>query len=611
MLCQNVMSTKDTRLPKKPKKLLELKKIPSEDGQTQVCSHQSEHQGVKDCTTSSNILKPERTPSKADKPMKIIRTKRKKSATVESLPIIKKTTSKGKLPTCLKSTPTTESSQTLAQVSILKERGSEPCWSSYAKDLSKKLWLPTETGSVDLRSNWSNGSFKPTESNSWFSIKTWNPQEIQSSQKTCCQSLTFSTAESMVGGNTKKQVKKQVVKKIVKKQPPNACRRVQLFPDIETRKELVNWFGCVRSTYNWALGCIKKNYKGYKINAYWLRNRFINKCNIPKNKQWLLKTPKEVRYSAIVDLVQGYKLNFDKRKKDKNFKFEMKFRSKKDHQSLTIPHSTIKWDYNNGTMKMFPKFLKTDLGFHCRDVPEGVNHDCKLVLDKLGRFYLCIPIFKGCENQTVEEKNVVKEEWCSLDPGIRTFMTLYSPTKNVCHQIGKNDIGRIYRLCIHLDKLVGTKKKVEKARERLRQRIHHLVDEVHWKTIHFLKSNFKNVIIPPFEVSNMVKKSNRKIGKKSVRQMLTWRHFTFRQRLLLSSKDTDTKIHVLGEEYTSKTCSNCMNINYTLGGAKTYKCKKCKVILDRDVNGARNIFLKNVILETKSASGDSLLALPR
>ena len=109
----------------------------------------------------------------------------------------------------------------------------------------------------------------------------------------------------------------------------------------------------------------------------------------------------------------------------------------------------------------------------------------------------------------------------------------------------------------------------------------------------------------------MVKKSNRKIGKKSVRQMLTWRHFTFRQRLLLSSKDTDTKIHVLGEEYTSKTCSNCMNINYTLGGSKTYKCKKCKVILDRDVNGARNIFLKNVILEAKSASGDSLLALPR
>ena len=93
--------------------------------------------------------------------------------------------------------------------------------------------------------------------------------------------------------------------------------------------------------------------------------------------------------------------------------------------------------------------------------------------------------------------------------------------------------------------------------------------------------------------------------------MLSWRHYTFRQRLLTSSKDSDTNVHVLGEEYTSKTCTSCMNINYSLGGSKTYKCKKCKVVLDRDVNGARNIFLKNVFLENKSANEYSSLALPR
>lgn len=209
-------------------------------------------------------------------------------------------------------------------------------------------------------------------------------------------------------------------KKKSKKPSPNAVRRVQLFPDQETKKELLNWFGSVRSTYNWALGCIKNNNKAYKINAYWLRNRFINKVNIPKKKQWLLKTPKEVRYSAIVDLVQGYKLNFDKKRKDKSFTFDMKFRSKREHQSMTIPYTAIKWNTEKKTMKMYPTFLKSSIDFKCRNVPTEVNHDSKLVLDKLDRFYLCIPLRINRENQT--DKDHDKQDWCSLDPGVRTFM---------------------------------------------------------------------------------------------------------------------------------------------------------------------------------------------
>lgn len=597
------MNTNVIKPQKKPRKLSVSKQTLSEDGQTQVSFHQLEHQVDKDCTTSNNTSNTEKITLKKKKQATL---KSKKSATAESLPITKKTILKDKSHTCLKNIHNIESSQTLVQGSTLKEKDSEPCWSLHAKDISKKLWLPIETGCAALHSNWSNGSFKQMESNSWFSIKTWNHQDNLNLQKTCCPSSTFSIVESMEKESTKK-------KKIPKKPPPNAVRKVQLFPDELSKKELVKWFGCVRATYNWTLSCIKKKPQAYKINAYWLRNRFINKCNIPKDKQWLLNTPKDVRYSAIVDLVQGYKLNFNKRKENSNFKFEMRFRSKKDNQSFTIPYTTIKpWDVEKGEVKMYPSYLKNALKFHCRNAPKEVKHDCKLVLDKLGRFYLCVPVFNNRENQTVKD-SCTKVDWCALDPGIRTFMTAYSPTKGVCYQIGKNDISRIYRLCLHLDKLIGKKKtkRVDKAIERLRQRIHHLVDDVHWKTIHFLRNNFNNIILPPFNVSNMIRKVDRKIGKKSVRQMLTWRHYTFRQRLLMSLKDEHTQVHVRGEEYTSKTCTNCMNINYSLGGSKLYKCKKCKATIDRDVNGARNIFLKNV-LENKSASEDlSLLALPR
>ena len=40
-------------------------------------------------------------------------------------------------------------------------------------------------------------------------------------------------------------------------------------------------------------------------------------------------------------------------------------------------------------------------------------------------------------------------------------------------------------------------------------------------------------------------------------------------------------------------CSSCGHIKDNLGGAKVYKCKACGAVMDRDINGAKNIFLRN------------------
>ncbi len=271
----------------------------------------------------------------------------------------------------------------------------------------------------------------------------------------------------------------------------------------------------------------------------------------------------------------------------------MRFRRKKDPQSITIPYDAIKvWDTDIETMSMFPTYLKNRIKFHCRNVPKEIAYDCRLTLDRLGRFHLCVPcVVAACESQTGRGQ-------CSIDPGVRTFLTIYSPNIGSAYKIGDNDICRIFRLCKWLDKLCSGNKKASrrqrKAQTRLRMRIKTLVDEVHWKAIHFLCHNFKDIIIPPFQVSQMVKRANRKIRKKTVRQMLCWRHYTFRQRLIAYASRTGTQVHVLGEECTSKTCSHCMNMKNNLGGAKVYRCQQCGLVGDRDLMGARNIFLKNI-----------------
>ena len=46
------------------------------------------------------------------------------------------------------------------------------------------------------------------------------------------------------------------------------------------------------------------------------------------------------------------------------------------------------------------------------------------------------------------------------------------------------------------------------------------------------------------------------------------------------------------EKFTSKICSKCGEVNWNLKGEKIYKCPECKMEMDRDVNGCRNIYIR-------------------
>jgi len=91
----------------------------------------------------------------------------------------------------------------------------------------------------------------------------------------------------------------------------------------------------------------------------------------------------------------------------------------------------------------------------------------------------------------------------------------------------------------------------------------------------------------------MVNKTQRKIGSKSTRAMLTWSHYRFRERLAFKCRQQGAKLVIVDEAWTSKTCSACGIINHDLGKAKVFHCDHCSSTFDRDVNGAKNIFLKN------------------
>ena len=93
----------------------------------------------------------------------------------------------------------------------------------------------------------------------------------------------------------------------------------------------------------------------------------------------------------------------------------------------------------------------------------------------------------------------------------------------------------------------------------------------------------------------MSKRGDRRIGRKTVRGLMTWGHGMFREKLRqMCERHGNTLLHP-SEAYTSKTCSLCGWIDEKLGGKKIFTCRNCKLVICRDENGARGIMLRAML----------------
>ena len=70
-------------------------------------------------------------------------------------------------------------------------------------------------------------------------------------------------------------------------------------------------------------------------------------------------------------------------------------------------------------------------------------------------------------------------------------------------------------------------------------------------------------------------------------------HYKFKQYIRTKSEEYDCKVHDVTEEYTSKTCTYCGHLGDVFVEREKH-CNNCKKTIDRDINGARNILLKNI-----------------
>ena len=355
-----------------------------------------------------------------------------------------------------------------------------------------------------------------------------------------------------------------------------------------TKKEtLRKWMGVVRWTYNNLVDLISTKSKDDKITKKYLRSKFLNADVIPN---WAKKVPYDVRDHATDQVLTAYKTNVKKTMKTKKG-FKLRFRSRKNGDVLVLRSKYYRFSKDKPfEFNWFPRTWFDGPIKSYEKLPDTI-HDSIIIRDKLNNYYLCL-LSEYDEQADINHK---KRKVISLDPGIRTFQTGYDPDGRV-FDFG-NNFGVIATRLHFLDKLrakIDTCKKkrskyqMRKAFLRASSKISLIIKDFHCKLAKWLCERYENVVIPVFQTKQI---AINKIGRKNKRKLYVWSHYSFRKRLIEKARFYNCKIHVVTEEYTSKTCGSCGKINNRLGSKKEFQCR-CSLKIDRDYNGARNILIK-------------------
>ena len=329
--------------------------------------------------------------------------------------------------------------------------------------------------------------------------------------------------------------------------------------------------------------------------------RKIRKQSADENKQyfpswWADKKPHtRIARGAAKKISQNVNSCISNYKNGNISKFDMKFMSQKKDTEYTLFED-----------KKYPAFIDKIKGRYwftntknkkCAisydsllSQLEGKEKGCEIIYEKsTDKYFLHYPVeydFFPLDDRRNENqvKYIYKgENVISLDPGVRKFMVGYDPSGTTVF-IGQGSNKQLIKLLLDVDKNPSIKKW---------RKIKNMINELHWKTISFLVENYDVIILPDFRVSQMIKSN--KLTRMTKRLMCMYSFNSFKEKLQWKCSIHKKKLFIVDESYTSKTCGVCGVLN-DVGGNETYTCSSCGLVCDRDVSGARNIFIKNIRL---------------
>ncbi len=370
--------------------------------------------------------------------------------------------------------------------------------------------------------------------------------------------------------------------------------KYKLKPTEEQIVLLNKHIGASRFIYNLALETKQMAYVGNKHNlsCFELHSQLVDlKDELP----WLKELNSQSLQQAITNLDKAYTAFFKGQNSFPNFK------KKTNGGSFNIPQRVM---VENGKL-VIPKFTKKngiDIILH-REL-KGEIRQATISRTPTGKYFVSILCETGEQNKV---KPKIKEETSvGIDLGIKDFAITSNSEifSNPKYLRKAQDKLKYVQSKYSKNKGKKTKQKLAKLHEKVKNK---RKDYQHKVSTKLIREN-QTICLENLNVSGMIKNHNLAQAISDV----SWS--TFVNMLEYKAEWYGTNILRIGRfEPSSKTCSNCGNINKELTlKDREWTCVKCNTTHDRDVNAAiniKNFSLRNILSGTDRKNHDELPTL--
>jgi putative transposase len=360
--------------------------------------------------------------------------------------------------------------------------------------------------------------------------------------------------------------------------------------------------GICRFLYNSYLAKNKELYELHKEGKITKKQAFMsanefdkyinNEVKIQEEFKWIDNCGSKARKKAICNAEMAYKRFFKGHSKFPRFK-------KKKNQDVKIyfpKNNVTDWTIERHKIKI-PNFGYVELkekGY----IPINVKVVSGTVSMKAGRYYVSVL----CEIIDNNDYSIKENEGIGIDLGIKDLAVINNidePFKNInkTKEVRKlkkklkrkqRRVSRKYEMNKQGKKFIKTKNivKLEKEIRVIHQNLANIRSNyIHQITNTLVKSNPKFITIEDLNVRGMMK--NKHLSKAIAEQCF----HEFRRQLEYKCKWNNIELRIVDRFYpSSKMCSECGAIDKELVlSDRTYICKECGVILDRDKNASINL----------------------